>query len=265
LYGAYAAAAFRDRLAYRTDALLGVAGAAIKILLAAVLWTAVFAGKETVAGMGLGQMVSYYVLAMVLAQADRSDEYVWTFAAEIRSGDFAKNLVRPVDPLGVFLAVAAGRSAVHAAAAVAAAALIAFVGTAAAPGAFAAPDPAGIALALPVAALGLLSLALLNFMTAILAFAFQDITPFHLVKGNLVELLSGAVLPLAVLPAWAGAVLAWTPFPAMVSAPVRLSLGFGFSDYGRTLLVAALWAAGLAVAARLAYRALASRFEGVGL
>jgi hypothetical protein len=34
--------------------------------------------------------------------------------------------------------------------------------------------------------LGLLALGLLNFLTALLAFVFQEITPFHMIKSDLV-------------------------------------------------------------------------------
>lgn len=263
-FAAFAAASFRDRLAYRADAAIGVAGAAAKIFLAGVLWTAVYSGRSEIAGMSYPSMLAYYVLAMVLAQADRSNEYVWEFAAEIRGGDFAKYMARPVSPLAAFLAVSAGRSLVHAAVALAAALAVGTGCALLAPGLVAAPSPLGLALALPVAALGLLSLALLNFLTACLAFRFQDITAFHLVKEVLVEFLSGAVLPLAVLPGAVRSVLVWTPFPSMVSAPVDLALGRGAEDLPRTLAVAAAWAAALLMAAEAAYRASARRYEGAG-
>jgi ABC-2 type transport system permease protein len=265
-YRLVARLALVDRLAYRGDALLALVAAGVRLAFAYALWSAVFAGRAAVAGFNLAQMTAYYLVSIAVFQLDQSEGYVWEFAGEIRRGDFHKYQVRPLDPRRYFYAVCLGRTgfnlAVLAAIFTAVAALSAVGGRGI--GAFAPSSPAALAAALATAGLGLGALASLNYMTALLAFRFQDITAFHMVKSNLVELLSGLLLPLAVLPPWLSVFCAWTPFPALASLPAELWLGRGWEGLPAALARLAAWNVGLYLAAGALYRRLAERYEGVG-
>ncbi len=132
-------------------------------------------------------------------------------------------------------------------------------------GTLAAPESVAALVAIPVVALGLLALSLLNFLTAMLAFVFQEITPFHLIKGELVAFFSGMLVPLAMMPVWARSVLRWTPFPALASLPASLWFGSATAlDILVSLAVLALWNAVLFGACRLTLRRLLTRYEEVG-
>jgi len=280
LYATVARTALADRFTCRGDVILAALMGAVRVFLAMVLWTAVFDGRATVGGMDLGLMASYYLVAVFLFQVDQSAALANELAAEIRMGLLGKYLTRPVDLLSWFLSVSAGRSAFQACATLGAALL---AGLAVGPvcGIPLAPITlCGTIEALPVALLGLLSLGLINFMTAILAFRFQDIGAFNIAKNCVVEFLSGALLPLALLPAWARSALSWTPFPSLASLPADLMLGRtaagadlgikaaadggGGAPYVRSLAVLALWTLILYGAARLLYSSLSDRYEELG-
>lgn len=47
------------------------------------------------------------------------------------------------------------------------------------------------------------------------------------IRAALTTLLSGALLPLALLPTAVGAVFAWLPFASMASAPLQIYIGAG--------------------------------------
>jgi ABC-2 type transport system permease protein len=259
-YAAVARTSLSDRLSWRADVFLGICMGAARVALALVLWNAVFDGRAEVGGMSLKMMASYYLVAVFVFQFDQSGALAGELAAEIRTGCFGKYLARPVDPLSWFLAASAGRSAFQAGAAILAAILCA---AAAAP-LLAAPDPLGLLAALPVILSGLLSLALVNFMTGILAFAFQDIGAFQVAKNCLVEFLSGALLPLALMPPFAREALAFTPFPALASLPAELMLGRGLEELPISLARLAAWNMGLYAAARALYSRLSARYEEMG-
>lgn len=264
-YSALVRLAFADRLTYRGEALIGLFVAAARVLLAYILWSAVFGDRLEVGGMGLRAVMSYYLVAAFLRLFNQSDRYVWEFSSEIRSGNFSKYLIRPVDPLRWFLSVAAGRSLFHAGLA-AIAALVVYLAVSAVSGgaAFVSPDPLGLLLAVPVAALGLSALALIDFMTSLLAFRFMDISAFHLVKGNLVELASGALVPLALMPGWARSLCSLTPFPALASLPAELWLGGGREGLPLAVGLLVAWNLALYGAARLVFASLSGRYEEVG-
>lgn len=252
--------AFMDRLAMRSELFLGVAAAGVRLVLARLLWQAAFDGKAELGGYDLRGMTTYYLIASFLRQFDQSEGYAWEFAAEIRNGAFGKYLSRPVDPLRHFLAACSGRSAFQAILACAAgiAWALPFLPL------LAPIDPLGAFMAIPVLLLGLLGLGFLNYLTAILAFVVQDITPWHMVKNSVIELLSGALIPVSLFPAWARRIIEATPFPALASLPAALMLGRGAEGYLRSLGILAAWNLALYAACRAAYARLSRTYEEAG-
>jgi ABC-2 type transport system permease protein len=252
--------AFMDRLSMRADVFLAVMMSGVRLVMARLLWQAVYAGRAELGGMSLKQMTSYYLVVSFLRAFDQSEPYVWEFSAEIRGGLFGKYLARPVSPLRYFLAICAGRGCFQAMLAVAAALLWALPFSS-----MLSPlSPLGSLAALPVILLGLFCLACLNYLTALLAFAVQDILPYHMVKSALIELCSGALVPLAVMPAWARRILSATPFPALADLPASLMLGTGPGGWLPSLVLLSAWAIGLEMSCNAAYARLSRLYEEAG-
>jgi ABC-2 type transport system permease protein len=267
VYAAVARTAFADRIAWRSDAFFGAFMGIARIAFALVLWGAIFDGRAEVGGMSLPAMTTYYLVAVVILQLDQSGPSSELLAAEIRAGRFGSYLARPVDPLAWFLAASLGRSAFQAAIAAIAAVLVGAALRFLGPGAsslLAPLDPAGLLAAVPVLASGLLSLALINYMTSMLAFRFQDVSAFQIAKNCVVEFLSGALIPLVLMPGWAVAALGLTPFPALAFLPAELVLGRGLASLPRAALVLAGWNVLLYAAARATFASLSARYEEFG-
>jgi viologen exporter family transport system permease protein len=55
----------------------------------------------------------------------------------------------------------------------------------------------------------------------------QDYWSVHYVRNGVTGLLSGAVIPLALLPWGVGDLFSWLPFAALASAPLRIFTGTG--------------------------------------
>jgi len=267
IYAAVVRTAFADRVAWRADAFFGAFMALARIAFAFVLWSAIFDGRAEVGGLSLPVVTSYYLVAVFVYQIDQSGSSAEMLAAEIRAGRFGAYLARPVDPLAWFLAASAGRSAFQATIVAFAAALAALAFSLLGPGASSLLeplDPAGILAALPVLISGLFSLGLIKFMTAILAFKFQDIGAFQIAQNCLVEFLSGALIPLALMPGAIRAALEMTPFPALASLPAELALGRGLESLPGTAMVLVGWNVALYAAARAMYASLSTRYEEFG-
>lgn len=264
LYATVVRTALADRLSWRGDIFLGTVFGAGRVFLALVLWTAVFDGRTEVGGMSLNLMASYYLVAVFLFQIDQSSVLANELAIEIRAGLLGKYLARPVNLMAWFLSVAFGRSILQAGATVGAALLVALILGPIGGVALGSVSILGTLAALPLAVLGLLCLALINFMTSILAFKFQEIGAFNIAKNCVVEFLSGALIPLALLPDWARRALGWTPFPSLASLPTDLMLGRGSASYARSLGVLVLWAFVLYGTARMLYRSLSEHYEELG-
>lgn len=259
-YLSVAILAFRDRFASRGDVVFGVVMSGVSVFMAWVLWRAIFSGRSTVGGLSLSMTLTHYVIAAFVGRLDQSKNYVWEFAAEIRGGTFGKYLVRPVDPLLWFLSICVGRS-FFTLLPMASATLVC---TAVLGKSLVAPESLAVLAIIPIIALGLLALGLLNFLTALLAFVFQEITPFHMIKSELVAFLSGALVPLAMMPSLAREPLSWTPFPALASLPAALWFGTAEVDPMSAIAVLVAWNVALFLGCRGCYCLLSARYEEVG-
>jgi ABC-type uncharacterized transport system permease subunit len=82
------------------------------------------------------------------------------------------------------------------------------------------------------------------------------------VRVALTTILSGSLLPLALLPWGLGAVFGWLPFAAMASAPLRIYTGTG--DPLPLLLVQAGWSAVLWPLAHWMWQANREKLVGYG-
>jgi ABC-2 type transport system permease protein len=137
---------------------------------------------------------------------------------EVRRGDVAYQLSRPVSYPRAALAQCLGTLLVRAPAlgAVACGCAFAFTGRLPALGTL-----------LLVAALGLLASAILAELyvaLGLVAFWLRDATPLYWVAGKLLFILGGLMLPLELYPRWLQVVAACTPFPVLLAGPAGFLL-----------------------------------------
>lgn len=233
---------------------------------AAVAWTA---GRQSVGERTVivGRMLFYGTLLMIFAQlwdvalagglaAGRLArvDLVWYLALtewvvltvplmhleierDIRSGDIAYRLARPLSYLGGRFAEAAGEWAVRALAMGVAGVVLAYWFGGGLP-----TDPWGLAFVVP---LGLLSVGVTLLWLAViglLAFWLQDCSPAYWLWQKAAFVLGGLLLPLEIYPEWLQAVAAWTPFAAMLHGVGRMAFGFDPGLAAEIALRLALWA-----------------------
>ncbi len=267
-YFAIGTICMRSRTAYRFDVLVGATLPFLRVLLAFLLWRALFADREVIGGFTLGSMTFYYILTAFLARLDQSGGLVWEYAGDIKEGRFSKYMTKPVNPFGHFLATTAANTLYVAGIALLSIAVLflVFGGLPAGRQALAVlrPTPASLAYAVALSLLGLVFSASLNWLTAILAWKFQDISGFHMIKGVVVEFLTGAMLPLSLLPGALAGVMRLFPFYSMQYLPASLFLGLAAEEAASGLLVLSLWTVGFLLLGEFAWRRLRRLDEGVG-
>ncbi len=174
---------------------------------------------------------------------------------DVRSGEIACRLVRPVSYLGAMLAEALGETGLRLCVLGPAAASMAFALAGGLPA-----DPLGLLLAIP---LGPLASALAVLSTAAIglsAFWIVDTSPIYWVWQKLAFVLGGLLLPLELYPEWLRALAHLSPFPAMIWGPGRMAFGFAPEAALETIVDLSIWgaliAAGLAWLSRRARRRL---------
>jgi ABC-2 type transport system permease protein len=193
----------------------------LRVVVLLAIWRTILAGRGAVSGMTLEAVLTYTLIAEVfagqLSPRTELDMALW-------NGSIVGRMTQPLNMFGQFTAELFGRW------------LFEF-GVFSLPLLLCAPllgvDPRPASLG--AAGLFLVSLALAISVGLAIEFVFGGLLvllalPLWAVgqmRSAITTLLSGALVPLALLPPGVGAVFAWLPFAAMASAPLRIYTGTG--------------------------------------
>ncbi len=241
-------AGFRRYASYRQAAFAGLTANVVFGFLRAAVLVAVLAQQGTVAGYDIPTAVTY----VWLGQGLLSVVQLWPeleFSKRIRSGDVVIDLGRPWDLTAAMLATDLGRAG-HAM-------VVRFIppmllGIVFFP--FRWPQrPVTWLLFLVSIVLAVVVSFTIRFMLSATAFWMLDAHGVLSVWGAVSGIVVGLIVPLAWFPQWAQAVLAWTPFPAIMQSPIDV-----FTERGDVVALlghAAIWSVLLFAACKLMLRA----------
>ncbi len=253
---------WKNMIAYQTDTWLGAAVSGFRVLLAFLLWRAIFSGKEEVAGYTLPMMVTYYLIASMLSRLQYEDAHAWQLSSEVRDGAFTKYLVRPMPVIGFFMGAWLGRWSylvlINGGALVLWAGLFSqWIVLPARLG--------GVLWLIILLPLGGLCMLLFNHMIALLSLKYQDVSGLLIFKGALIEFLSGALVPLNLMPAFVIEALKFTPFYYVVFYPASLFLGAHTEPPMLAVLVLLCWCLVFFAIGQAWFRHARRHYEGVGI
>ncbi len=248
-YRALVRATARAALAYRLNLLLGLGAVIVQLVALLAVWRVVLA-QSSVNGFTWPQMRAYLLVAFA-AGTVVSLMGDFRMAFRILDGDVALDLVKPVDYQKARLAEAIGGLWIE----VILIGVVVGVTLAVTGGVDA---PAGPAFALfAVSMLLLVPLKfLIVYVSTLTCFWTQNFIGVQWARLAVVNLFSGALIPLAFLPGWLATVAQWSPFAGLTSTPALIFLGrIGVGD-GLTLVAVQLgWVVVLWFGARLVWRA----------
>src|SRR4051812_27841984 len=204
---------------YRVNLAMELVGVLLKIFLLKVVWTAVYAGHDTVDGIELRHVISFVTLAN-LQMWLIFPMLAWHIQERIREGKIALDLARPVPFLGQLLANQVGVTAAFAPFVLLAVPLALIVGG------LEPPASAGAAL------LYLLSMALAYMVTALLGMLMGLIAFWTLQTRGIQSIydfvslfFAGAMVPLWFFPPALRQLADWLPFQAQAFIPLSLYMG----------------------------------------
>jgi ABC-2 type transport system permease protein len=248
-YRALTRATARAALTYRFNLLLGLGAVLVQLVALLAVWRVIL-GQSSVNGFTWPQMRAYLLVAFA-AGTVVSVLGDFRMAFRILDGDVALDLVKPIDYQKARLAEAIGGLWIEVIliAVVVGAALVIGGGV---------DVPAGPALALfAVSMLLLVPLKfLIVYVSTLACFWTQNYTGVQWARLAVVNLLSGALIPLVYLPGWLAAVAQWSPFAGLTSTPALIFLGQVDLLHGLTLVAVQLgWVVVLWFGARLVWRA----------
>lgn len=252
-YLAVARIAVRQRAAERVAVVGRVAFYAIILLVFSRLWQAVLEGGA-LGGIGAVECLWYLAVTewVVLSQP----AVYLDIERDVRSGDVAYHVGRPISYVGAKLAEALGDVAFRMAllGPVGAGLALAFAGDVPA-------DPRGLLVALPLGVLAAVLVLLFHALIGLLAFWLQDVSPIYWVWQKLTFILGGLMLPLEIYPGWLRALALASPFSAMLHGPGRQAFGLDAEAAAFTVLRLVAWIAVATAALWLVYRRALRRLE----
>lgn len=253
---------FRTQLIWRADTIFHILFTVTRIIFAFILWGAIFEGKEIISGFSFDSMLSYYIISSFLAQIELSGGISEEISVRIRNGTFSKYMVLPMNMEGYFLAMEAGVVSFHILFDLLAAGIwvalfrINFV--------FAA-DTVSIVCAVLLIFLGLLFMAQLNFYLGLLTLRYEEISTFLMIKDNLVSLITGTIIPLALLPEGLTAFMRFFPFYYVTYLPSMLLTGRCGEEAVRGVILLAAWCIFMELINRWTYQKYRLKYDGVGI
>lgn len=229
--------AIAENVQYRASGVVWMLGMFIEPLIYLAVWSAISRQEGPVVGYDASTFAAYYLAFFAINHLT----FTWiieVFQYRIQMGTLSFELLRPMHPIHTDVADNIGFKLVMLVVMVPAAACIYL--------AFSphfSPEPWALAL-LPVAiALAFVSRFCCEWALALTAFWTTRTSAVNRTYYSIYMFLSGRVAPVAVMPAWLGAVAQLSPFYYFVGFPVDLVVGkLSLEQALRGLAVQALWA-----------------------
>lgn len=252
----------KAQMAYRFDVAMTVLFTVTKILFAYILWGAIFAQHEVVAGFTFPMMLSYYIISSFLSQIELSDRVSVEVSERIRNGTFSTYMVIPARVNGYFIAQTFGTMAFYFIFVVLGTILwILLFGV----DLVITSNILIISSAIVMIVLGLLFMIQLNFFLGMLAFRFQDIEFFLIIKSNVVTFVTGGLIPLMLLPQSVVSVMKFLPFYYVTYLPSMLLIGKNEHEAGIGIITLSIWLLAFGLLNQKSYEKMRRIYDGVGI
>ena len=253
---------FKGCIIWRFDILANLLLTVTKITFAYILWKAVFGENDVIGGFTFYSMVTYYVTGAFLSGADMSKKISTEICTRVISGTFSKYIIIPVNIQIYFMAQNFGRLIFYLLLNMISLFTWIFIlqisfsftnnmyylGTAAV-----------------MALLGLIFMTEFQFFIGILSFKFLEISMFRIIVDNIMVFITGAAIPLSLLPEAVTAVMRIFPFYYIIYLPSMLAIGRNGNEALSGLIIIFAWVLVFFIINNLLYKRLRVLFEGVGI
>lgn len=237
-------------IAYRGTTLLNLLAGLIWVMLVYYLWKTVFSARGMLQGFSWNEMRTYIVIAYAINSL-LSFQSLMNMMNTIRTGDVANELLRPIDFLGSQLSQAIGSACIEGILGSSIAIATSFL--------FLNIEPPHTLLAfccfVLAICIGFLIKFFLGYLVALLCFYTLNAVGLVWAQTAVINLFSGALIPLAFFPNGLRQIILATPFQGIVYTPVALYLGkIQGIQVCQALAIQFLWVIILWLIARLFWR-----------
>lgn len=243
-YIQFAAIKFRNNMAYRFEYLMGILNTVLNFVVYWCIYRALYGGANEVDGITFSMVTTNFIISLGLTNAFSKNEMF--LQDKIKQGTIANELLKPVNFKFRMLFEDMGDGFFKVIFNFIPAVLIAMLFTQIQP-------PAGVlnfVLCIVSAVLGYIVLWYISFIVQTWSFWLFSVWGIVTVKNVIINICSGALLPLWFMPEPIMNIIRFTPFDSIFFTPVQLYLGNlqGYEilfNFARQLLwIAILYAAG---------------------
>ncbi|MFC3798136.1 ABC transporter permease [Cohnella sp. GCM10012308] len=240
--------ALRQQWAYKADFLLRSCFLLLILYVLGQLYGAAYEGNydRAIGGFTLRQIVWYLVFTEAITMAGppvgaRIEE-------EVKSGDIAVRLTRPLSYVGYHYGSYLGEGVLRFAVLLAAGGLVAWLSVGP-------PAPGyGLIAYLPLAMLGLTISFLMTAAVGLCALWVEETRGLDFVLQKLQFTAGGLLIPIDLMPEWLQRICAWLPFQAALYLPARLGVRFDGHELLRACSLQLAWIAALALLVAFIFR-----------
>lgn len=213
-------AAVQRAIAYRGTTFLNLVSHLIEVAVLYYLWRTVFSGRADIAGFDWDQMRTYILVSYAVSSL-LSFYSLMRMTQGIRTGEIATELIRPIDYLNMQLAQTFGAALIEG---VLSGALTIVLGVLVLDISAPVSIPAALLFFLSVW-LGFLIKFLTSYLVALLCFRTMNAVGLIWAHTAIIQLFSGALIPLQFFPGWLRTLSLALPFQAIVYTPLAIYLG----------------------------------------
>ena len=222
MYAAFLMSAFQTQLAYRGQAWASIFGDLVEVFARIAIWMSIFAvAGDKAGGITLQEMITYTIVGSILLSAWEWRLYVNVIGNQIKTGDVAVFLLKPLNYLLMMLFGEMGTIAFRLMAVVLPVIVITGLTYGVVPPASAFHGAMFVAFLL----LGFVVLFLLSTIAGLLAFWMMTVFALEWTMHALMAVLAGSFVPLWFYPAPAGAIIEKLPFAYVTFHPIAVHLG----------------------------------------
>lgn len=238
----------RQFTAFRFDIIFAVIAFAVQLYVTRAVWEAVYAGRKEVDGVTAHTLLVYLTISAV-GDWFLPNRVGWTIQERVLSGDIALDLVRPFHYLKQVFAQAVGSGISFLPL------LLLFVPAGMIVGSLDPPAPPYVSLYLVSFSLAFVVKFQINLLLGLLAFWMQHVNGIRAMVSVSTGFLSGALIPLWLMPDGVRWVFQLLPFQALAFLPASIYSGqVTGADALQPLAIQLLWIGILFLTARWTWR-----------
>lgn len=263
-HAAHAAMGIKLGLQYKFHIIINFLALPVSLTVFYFLWQSIYGytGEAVIAGYALPELVSYYVLSMLLGLVVWSDVDAW-MEEDVRQGEAIAKMLLPGTYMARHFWTEMGIRLLGTAVSALPIVLLALL-------AFGARFPlhSGAILALLSLGMAILLYFLLSYLIGLTAFWLKKVQGLRRVKRAVILFFSGGMIPLAFFPAWWQPVSKLLPFEYIRAVPIaiyqRTLEAQGWPSAWLALAAQAAWVVALYLAAKALERRAFRQLEGAG-